>query len=205
MANSITIDVSQFSDFSGRFKGLEKELRSGVEGVLQKNAAALSLQAKQRAPTDIGGLKNSISAPVRTGDTENIEFTISVNVFYAAYMEFGTGKYAAQYVSTLPPDWQAYAASFRGKKGNEGMDKFLERIMDWVKRKGISGTYSVKTQKRTSAGGIARNFEDAEVAYFIALKILTVGVRPHPFLFPAYESIRPHIIKDIETLLKSLM
>lgn len=31
---------------------------------------------------------------------------------YAAYLEFGTGQFAASYVSTLPTDLQEYAMTF---------------------------------------------------------------------------------------------
>lgn len=179
MANSITIDVRQFTDLGNRFKGYEKELRDGVEGILYKNAAALSLQAKQRAPKDMSGLASSISAPVNTAD---LEFTVSVNAFYAAFQEFGTGKYAAQYASSLPEDWRTYAASFRGRKGNEGFDKFIEHMRGWLKRHGL----------------------DEGLAYVVCRKILINGVRPQPFLYPAYQYVKPFILKDIETLLKSL-
>jgi HK97 gp10 family phage protein len=213
MANSITIDVAQFTDLNKKFKGLEKELREGVEGILYKNAAALSLQAKQRAPTDIGGLKNSISTPVNTAD---LEFTISVNAFYAAFVEFGTGKYAAEYVSTLPADWASYAASFKGKKGNGDFDKFVLNIYDWIKRKGStpkdktteqsydpeSGNIIIKKKKKQSKDQKEEALQN--LAYVIAVSIFLNGVRPQPFLYPAYQYVKPFILKDIETLLKSL-
>jgi hypothetical protein len=42
------------------------------------------------------------------------------------------------------------------------------------------------------------------MAYLIARSILKNGIKPQPFLFPAYEQQRGQILKDIETVLKSL-
>lgn len=201
MANSITIDISQFTDLSNRFKGYEKELREGVEGILQKNAAALSLDAKNRAPVNLGGLHSHISAPVNTGD---LEFTISSAANYSAFVEFGTGKYAAQYVATLPQDWQTYARSFKGKSDNAGFDKFLERILEWVKKKQIGHTYNIQTRRRDRVGKQSAKTTDEATAYFIAIRILQNGIRPQPFLYPAYTGVKKTIITDIENLLKSL-
>jgi HK97 gp10 family phage protein len=180
MSNAITINATELKNFTNTvFKGLEKELHDGLEGILFKNAQALVLQAKQRAPTDLGQLKNSISAPVNTAD---LEFTVSVNAFYAAYVEFGTGRYASAYVASLPQDWASYAAQFRGKAGNEGFDKFVDRMRDWCRRHGIPET----------------------AAYPICIKILRNGHKAQPFIYPSFEYVKPFIIKDIDTLLKRL-
>lgn len=197
MANNITININEFGDLGG----LPDRLREGVRGILYKHASALSMDAKNKAPADLGGLRAHISAPVNTGD---LEFTISSAANYSAFIEFGTGKYAAQYVSTLPPDWATYAATFRGKTENAGFDKFLERILAWVKRKQIGHTYNVQTRRRDRVGKQTADTTDRATAYFIAIRILQNGIRPQPFLYPAYAKVKPEILKDIETLLKSL-
>lgn len=198
MTNALTITFPVETAIQ-KLQQAQKKFEKGVDDILNAGATDIATKAKQLAPVDMGGLRSAISA-----DNSNpLEKHITVNAFYAAFIEFGTGKYAAQYVGSLPATWSEYAQSFKGQKGGGSFDEFLLKIMDWVKRKGLSGTYSVKTQRRTGSKS-ARNFEDAEVAYFIAIAIIKKGVRPHPFLFPAYEQQRLEIVKEIDSFLKSL-
>ena len=198
MADNITINAAEFSKQANNlFKGMEKELHDGMEALLEKNARILELEMKKLAPKDIGGLAASISAPVNTAE---LEFTVSVNAFYAAFLEWGTGRYAAQYVSGLPEDWQAYARQFKGQKGNEGLDKFLERMIDWVRRKGLHGL----TKSGRSKTGIKAEQDIYNIAYVIVIRILRHGIKPHPFMYPAYLHVKPLIIKDVDLLLKRL-
>ncbi len=200
MASNINISFKGLEAFQRTIQEAPAKLTQRIGTVLSANAEEIATRAKDNVAVDVGALRASISAD----NSKPLEKTIAANVFYAAFVEFGTGKYAAAYVGTLPPDWRTYAATFKGKKGGESFDKFLERIIEWVKRKGLAGTYSVKTKKRTGKKG-ARLFEDAEVAYPIALAILRNGIRPQPYQFPAYRDQRGKIISDIETLLKGML
>ena len=150
--------------------------------------------AKQNAPVNEGKLRQSIQAEY--ANENNIVASVGVAVNYAAYLEFGTRSYAGAYVSSLPNDWQTYAASFKGKGGGT-FDEMLLNIMDWVRSKQLSGTYSVKTQRRTGALG-ARDFEDAEVAYPIALAIIRKGIKAQPYLYPATVEANDNLIKKIK-------
>jgi HK97 gp10 family phage protein len=152
--------------------------------------------AKDRAPVNEGKLRQSIQADYAT--LNKLIAGVGVAVNYAAYLEFGTRGYAAAYVGKLPNDWQSYAATFKGKGGGS-IDEMLLNIMDWVKSKQLSGTYSVKTQRRTGAKS-ARNLEDAEVAYPIALAILRKGIKAQPYLYPAYVEATNNLIKKLQKL-----
>lgn len=162
------------------------------------NAAA---EAKQFAPVDEGDLRSAIYS-------ESVPMGVSVGcaVNYAAYLEFGTRKFAAAYVASLPPTWQAYAAEFKGKGGGDYFE-FLNAILDWVIRKGIASRFSVKTQKKIeinlekpSTGKVGKDDYDRlhDTAYAIALSILRKGIAPHPFLYPAING------RHYDTLLKDL-
>ena len=181
-------------------KGLDAALKdvSRLAGEVEKRAQkALSnfgtnveATAKELAPADEGRLRNSINA-----DDARLQTTITVAVDYAAYMEFGTRKFAAAYVGTLPADWQSYAATFKGKGGGT-FKEFLAALVEWVRKKGlgsgfvgnkgigVAGTYSVKTRKRTGNKATQQQ-QNESAAYVIALSILRKGVRPQPFLYPA--------------------
>jgi HK97 gp10 family phage protein len=92
---------------------------------------------------------------------------------YAPFMEFGTKSQV-----DIPPELQAYARQFKGKGGS--FDELVESITVWANQKGI----------------------DQDAIIPIALKIARDGVKPRPFLFPAYFKHRDKLIKKLPKLIK---
>lgn len=178
-----------------------KNISEKVEAEIGKELNAFGLStvadAKRFAPVDEGVLRNSIGFK-----KEKLKVTITVNVNYAAYLEFGTRRFAAAYVSSLPQDWQTFAATFKGKGGGT-MDEFIMRIFEWVKRKGIGATYNVQTHRRDKQGKQTADTTDYATAYAITMHILRNGIRPHPFLYPAYEKNRVELITNIKNALNA--
>lgn len=151
-------------------KGLEAKLDKAKGEVSKKMMEELNRfgvltegDAKRLTPVDEGFLRNSISYEPATLQTLKTSVIVAAN--YGAFIEFGTRAFAAQYVASLPSNWQSYAATFRGSSGGS-FDDFIVRIMGWMRRKGI----------------------DEKAAYPIAKKILRYGIRSKPFLFPAVRS-----------------
>lgn len=130
--------------------------------------------AKQLAPADEGRLRNSIF-----NQPGNLSVKVGAATNYGAFLEFGTRKYAAQYVASLPADWKSYAATFKGSSGGS-FDELLKAIMGWVKRKGI----------------------DSDAAYPIALKIIREGIKPKPFLYPAINANLKQLQDDLNNVIK---
>jgi phage protein, HK97 gp10 family len=190
----IYIDVTGIRDFAQKLKAASQEIVEKVDKVLDANAIAIATKAKELCPVNLGGLHNAIEPDLK----EPLRKHITVNAFYAAYVEFGTGHYAAQYVSSLPANWQQFAAQFRGRsKGS--LEEFFQNMIKWVRSKGIHGV---------TAGGRRRTGKKAEediynIAYVLVIRILRHGIKQHPFLYPAYESRRAQIISDVEAALKS--
>ncbi len=177
------------------YKNRSENLEADVQGELDAWAIKTSTIAKELAPVDEGHLKQSIHP-----EFEKNKASVTVNVDYAAYLEFGTRKFAAIYVATLPQDWQTFASQYRGSGGGS-FGQFVMELTEWVRRKGISGTYSVKTQRRTGSK-ISQESEDHEMAYRIALKIVRNGIKPQPFLYPAAKQTTPVLIQNIKKLLQ---
>ena len=117
MADALTIDVTSLVKGSEELKKKLVFLTQQVDDVLTAGASDIATRAKVLAPVDLGGLRSSIAYDV----TKPLEKHITVNVGYAAYVEFGTGVYAASAVGKLPADWQEFAAKFKGKKQVKGM------------------------------------------------------------------------------------
>jgi HK97 gp10 family phage protein len=179
------------------FKGFDKALANidkanktqikGLEDALENFGITTVREAKQRVPVDEGRLRNSISYQRKKG----LFVEVIAQVDYAAYVEFGTRKFAAQYVSKLPNDWQTYAATFKGKGGAGSIEDMIERLTDWVLRKGL------QTGGKRSKKGKA----DAEnVAYVIAIRILQNGIKAQPYMFPAYEIARKQFVEEVKEI-----
>lgn len=194
MAIGLYIDARQLQKGVKGFERLIKEMPDKVSDVLNASALEVERKAKRAAPADRGFLRQSISSDI----SRKLQKHIHANAPYAAYVEFGTGKFAAQYVATLPPDYQAFAARFKGRGGG-GFKEFVRLLAEWVKRKGLAGTYSTKTRRRTG-NRAARQSEDLSVAYAIAIYILRNGIHPHPYMIPALIQQQPKIKKDMVAL-----
>lgn len=134
-------------------------------------ANQVELDAKKLAPKNFGKLAQSISS----SKVKMSNYKITVNEYYGAYMEFGTGAKVS-----VPSEMTDVAAQFRGgKKGNykEG----LEAIKVWCRAKGI----------------------DEKFAYVIFAKILGAGVNPQPFLYPAWKKGKKDYLVNLTKLLKA--
>ena len=79
---------------------------------------------------------------------------------YAGYVEFGTGRKV-----NVPQEMQSVANKIKSRP-TKSFSQGLQAIRDWCKRLGI----------------------DVKAAYPIFMSILRDGLRPRPFLYPAYRS-----------------
>jgi hypothetical protein len=165
-----------------------------VDNELTAGALEMAGIAKRRAPVDEGTLRNGIGADI--SKPFHKEFFSSV--FWSAYMEFGTGT-----KTKIPAGYEDFARLYKGKAGRGNIMQFFYRLIAWVRRKGISGTYSVKTRRRTGNKKTQAQ-QDYEVAYLIMRSILKYGVNPQPFFIPAYEQTAPKIVDRIRKQLKRI-
>ena len=78
----------------------------------------------------------------------------------------------------------------------------IKALTLWVKRKGLAGTYSVKSRRR-QGGSKLKQSQDEKLARFLAIKILKNGIRPQPFLIPAYEQEKPKLIEKLKKILNA--
>lgn len=151
-----------------------KAINKGLDDAFNKFGTRVVADAKRVVPVDESLLINSIGYTKKDNGVE-----IVASAEYAAFVEFGTRKFAAQYVATLPQDWQTYAAKFKGK-GSGTFNDLLKSIMGWVKRHGMKDS----------------------AAYPIALKIMREGVKPRKFFFTAVQNNEDKLSEDIRKLFK---
>jgi len=163
-----------------RIEGLEKTLarfdvkkyEPQIQQCFDKFGIRVELGAKQAAPVDEGRLKGSIFQ-----QPGKLSSTIGASANYASFQEFGTRKFATAYIATLPADWQVFAKQYKGGGGGT-FAEFVMSLVGWCKRHGIS----------------------EKAAYPIALKILREGMKPQPFLYPAFNKAKDQLIKDLQAI-----
>ena len=173
----IKIETKGIGALVKKFDELSKEGKVAVQSALNDWADRTASDAKSLVSansSDEGALLRSISPIYKQGAAEVISTSK-----YAAYIEFGTRKFAAAYVSSLPQDWATYAATFQGKAAMGGsFADLVQSIMGWCKRKGI----------------------DEKAAYPIARKIIINGIKQRPFLYPSVIKNTPILIQDIKDI-----
>ena len=66
----------------------------------------------------------------------------------------------------------------------------LKPILKWVRKKGLAGSFSVKTKRRLGSKK-TQTKEDLKIAEAIRWKISHVGTKPHPFLKNVFDKEGP--------------
>jgi hypothetical protein len=90
-----------------------------LDKIMDQSLKTIASQANANAPGDIKGT-------VRSKRIDDLGYDIGSEVPYAAYVEFGTGPAASNYVPSLPPEWQEVAKrKFINGLGRTGVQKFL--------------------------------------------------------------------------------
>lgn len=174
-----TFDITNFSDVLKKLDALGERIQKDVKN--EVNASALNIQsgAKRLAPVNLGQLRNSIYLKEQNVDNGFV-FTVGSNASYAPFVEFGTGGKVS-----IPKGFEELASGFKGKRAGTFKD-MVEALTLWVRRKGIGGG------------------KDKSIAYAIAISILRKGLRPQPFLIPAFEAEKPKLIKNILNAIKNV-
>ncbi len=189
------IEVKGLDALIKRVNRLATDSKADIQAALNAFSDAAATDAISLAPADESQLRKSIKPYYG-----NLEGGVVANVNYAAYIEFGTRKFAAEYVPTLPDDWQKIARSKSGSSGSTG--NFFENIRAWVKRKGIVSRYSVKTKKEIKRYTDDDNKRLDAAAKAIMWHILKNGIKPHPFMYPAIYKNRGKLFKELKAIFK---
>jgi HK97 gp10 family phage protein len=186
------IDLSGIPRLEKKLKDIEKNVSTELAKEISASALNIEKAAKRLAPVNLGTLRQSIHATSKDKLTHYVE----VGASYGAYVEFGTGGKVS-----IPTGYEQYAATFKGG-GSGTLDDMIKALTLWVKRKGLAGTYSVKSGRRLG-GKATKASQDEKLARFLAIKILKNGIRAQPYLIPAYEAEKPRLIEKLKKLLNA--
>ena len=188
----LNVSLEGFDKLKGSLDRKIRQLPVAMADELNEWANGTSKMAKELCPKDEGHLAGAIAPVYATAKTLKAEVTVAVN--YGAFVEFGTKRYAAAYIATLPQEWRDFAGQFKGRSGGT-MSEFIQAIMAWVQRKGIGGA-------RTKSGNVSQSRGSLDsmqqAAYAIALNILQNGIRPNTFFIDAIRDHTPKLEADIK-------
>lgn len=191
-ANLVGVDKSNFSGARNKVIGL-------IGNEMNKFGLRTVNKAKVLSPVDEGNLRNAINYDF---DPVSMTVTINVRANYAAFVEFGTRKFAAAHVATLPGDWPAFAAQYKGRTDGGTFEEFVMELVRWVTKKKIGATYNVQTRRRNRVGRQSAKTTAYADAYAIALYIIRNGIRPHPYLVPAVEENKLILLANLKGIIK---
>lgn len=170
MAKGAQIRVEGLELIKKKLLGLPKLIAKEIDQEMGAAADDFANRADADAPIDQGALRQGITRK-KLG---TMNWAVVSSASYSAYIEFGTKSRVK-----VPSEYTEFAAQFKGK-GKGGGKGFYDSILAWVKRKGIAGSYNVKTRRREGSK-VDKQIEDEQVAFAIYLSILRHGVHPHPF------------------------
>lgn len=110
MPQNAGINISGLDSLINKIDEMEEGIRVGVDAEMTASADTIAREAASNAAAidDAGRIRGAIKANV----TAPYKKYVTVNAFDAAYVEFGTGPFAARYVPKLPEEVQKYAKTF---------------------------------------------------------------------------------------------
>lgn len=155
-----------------------KEAEQMINAETEAIAFQIEHDAKVNAPKNFGKLAQSISTKDGNDDKKEaiISKVITVNEYYAPYVEFGTGVKVS-----IPAELSDLAAQFKGPTGRSFEDG-VRSIEEWLDKKG----------------------GDRKDAKWILIQILHNGLDAQPFLYPSFVKGRKDYQNNLKALLKRL-
>lgn len=110
---NVSLRISGTKEVIKTLDRINRQSEGDIGKIVKANAQEASRAAKSdpATPKDTGALIRSISVRKK----QPMLYELGANVTYAAYHEFGTGRFAAAIVPTLPREVQAVAKRYKGK------------------------------------------------------------------------------------------
>jgi len=178
--NLIKANVIGLEQLQAKIQKATKETQTLVDAELEAAAMNFVGLAKKDLASQ-GGDRGTLLRSISYSKTKDLQYTVSANVFYAPFIEFGTkGKFNPY------PGTEEFASQYKGAKGS-GTLRLIDAIKGWVKRKRI-----------------ATGKEVDRVAYLIARSIYKNGISPKPFFFKQITPVRNNLVQNVTRVLDGI-
>jgi HK97 gp10 family phage protein len=156
-------------------KELKKKFGSIPKDVADEVDAAMAVAAndfENRAASAAPVNLGQLKGAISSNRIKEMDWEVVSPLDYSAFVEFGTRTRVQ-----VPADLQSYAAQFKSG-GNKGDAK--KAIYEWCRLKGIEEKYW----------------------YPIYIKVMTVGINPHPFFFIQRGPVYKQLVKNCKEAIK---
>jgi HK97 gp10 family phage protein len=193
MATGFSFKVQGLDQLIRLFKQLPPKVQKELGTELEITAGEIRDGAKKDAPVDEARVRNSISIKKHSVT----EFTVVAQSSYAGYLEFGTKTKVS-----VPAGLEDVASDLKGP--GEGTANPLDALQGWVKRKGLAGTYSVKTRRR-KGNKQTKEKQDRQLAFVIWRHIKKFGIKPHPYFFKQMEPAANSLVGKIKAIIQDII
>jgi hypothetical protein len=179
------LKIEGLGALQAQLRGLGPEMKKQIGAELEAAAYEMHGIATElitsNGAIDQGFLKASLQV-IRDRATGAVYFENTA--FYAPMVEFGTKGRVS-----VPPEWANYAMQFKGIK-NGTIAEFKSNIKDWIRRKGIP---------------IPEGWTEDSLADRIVLNILVNGLKPRPFMYPAYSRVAANLPARIQAVIDDVL
>lgn len=176
----IKANVIGLDQLKTRIQNATKETQTLVDAELEAAAMNFVGLAKKDLASQ-GGDRGTLLRSITYSKKADLQYTVSANVFYAPFIEFGTKSKFNPY-----PGTEEFASQYKGAKGS-GALKLIDAIKGWVKRKRI-----------------ATGKEIDRVAFLIARSIYKNGISPKPFFFKQITPVRNNLVQNVTRVLDGI-
>jgi hypothetical protein len=176
----IKANVIGLDQLKARIQNATKETQTLLDAELEAAAMNFVGLAKKDLASQ-GGDRGTLLRSITYNKKADLQYTVSANVFYAPFIEFGTKSKFNPY-----PGTEEFASQYKGAKGS-GTLRLIDAIRGWVKRKRI-----------------ATGKEVDRVAFLIARSIYKNGISPKPFFFKQITPVRNNLVQNITRVLDGI-
>lgn len=176
----IKANVIGLDQLKARIQNATKETQTLVDAELEAAAMNFVGLAKKDLASQ-GGDRGTLLRSITYSKKADLQYTVSANVFYAPFIEFGTKSKFNPY-----PGTEEFASQYKGAKGS-GTLRLIDAIRGWVKRKRI-----------------ATGKEVDRVAFLIARSIYKNGISPKPFFFKQITPVKNNLVQNVTRVLDGI-
>ena len=176
----IKANVIGLDQLKARIQNATKETQTLLDAELEAAAMNFVGLAKKDLASQ-GGDRGTLLRSITYNKKADLQYTVSANVFYAPFIEFGTKSKFNPY-----PGTEEFASQYKGAKGS-GTLRLIDAIRGWVKRKRI-----------------ATGKEVDRVAFLIARSIYKNGISPKPFFFKQITPVRNNLVQNVTRVLDGI-
>jgi hypothetical protein len=179
----LTARVNGAEELKGWARAMPGEFQERTRKLVTVYALLIEGEARQRVAVRQGNLKSTIHTEFDFSGHRS-RATIGTDVFYGPYLEYGTGLWGpkhAKYV-ILPKNKKALAF-FSAAATELGTGRALYR-------------------SASRRGGLVKS--RARAARVVVRKVIHPGIRPRPFLVPAFERYLPAFQRDLGAIIEHL-